>query len=306
MRRERDSARKRTKEFQNWSIIFSLIVSVMFSFLSSRDEECLQMVPNIYLYLRVFTYAFALRMGFVLLLYHLGPLPLLPHAKRKKSKCNFEPSIRWTSRLHLPWYLQKHITDDSQHWFCHHIIFHFHLVLNVSALHTATGENLVRRKKKESGEVTSCEAIRWPSDASAGPPQALCRPSDSYPSAIRRLSDGSLCYLTIWIRVFIRCHMSSTSNIDQEDFFWPCGRKDARPQKKNKHKKFLLFGVTMQRSYTVCSDPLRQRSLRTIAFKSAYSVWPKNSLGKAVPKKPCCPHRIRALLQTGMTGIISL
>lgn len=69
MRRERDSARRRTGEFQTWSIIFSLIVSVMFSFLSSRDEECLQMVPNIYEYLRWFTYTFALRMGFILLLY---------------------------------------------------------------------------------------------------------------------------------------------------------------------------------------------------------------------------------------------
>lgn len=69
MRRERDSARRRTAEFQNWSIIFSLIVSVMFSFLSSRDEECNEMVPNIYQYIRSFTYTFALRMGFVLLLY---------------------------------------------------------------------------------------------------------------------------------------------------------------------------------------------------------------------------------------------
>ena len=68
----------------------------------------------------------------------------------------------------------------------------------------ATGENLVWRKIA-SGKVTSREAIRRPSNGSAGPPTAIRRLSAGYPTA-------HFVTLLFWIRVYIRCHMLDCSN----------------------------------------------------------------------------------------------
>lgn len=82
-----------------------------------------------------------------------------------------------SSSLSLPWSFLRSPSSTSSKFI-------------LPDLDMATSENLVWRKK-ESGEVTRCEALRRPSGGSAGPPQALRRLSDSYLSVICRLSDGS-------------------------------------------------------------------------------------------------------------------
>merc|ERR1719291_1042597 len=67
IRREKHLKRKRISSLHFWSVVFSCFVSVIFSFFSNHDEDCAIHVPNLYNYVRVFTYVFIFRLGVMIL-----------------------------------------------------------------------------------------------------------------------------------------------------------------------------------------------------------------------------------------------
>lgn len=64
---EKLKKRKRSDELHFWSIVFAVGVAVTFSCFSTHDEACREDVPNLYNYVRVFTYAYIFRVGVLLL-----------------------------------------------------------------------------------------------------------------------------------------------------------------------------------------------------------------------------------------------
>eukprot|EP00929_Paragymnodinium_shiwhaense_P058208 TRINITY_DN29149_c0_g1_i1.p1 TRINITY_DN29149_c0_g1~~TRINITY_DN29149_c0_g1_i1.p1 ORF type:complete len:227 (-),score=39.40 TRINITY_DN29149_c0_g1_i1:97-777(-) len=68
IRREKAMKQRRTSDLHFWSIVFSCLVAIIFSFFSGEDEECAEHVPALYKYIRVFTYVYIFRLGVMLLL----------------------------------------------------------------------------------------------------------------------------------------------------------------------------------------------------------------------------------------------
>jgi len=58
---------KKAANLQFWLVMFSTLVSLMFSLLASHDEDCAMQVPKLYLYVRVFSYVFIMRLGVMML-----------------------------------------------------------------------------------------------------------------------------------------------------------------------------------------------------------------------------------------------
>lgn len=67
VRREKAMRRKRMSDLQFWSIVFTVSVAIIFSFFSAHDEECKELMPNLYAYVHDFTYIFVFRLGAILL-----------------------------------------------------------------------------------------------------------------------------------------------------------------------------------------------------------------------------------------------
>mmetsp|Transcript_65487 Transcript_65487/g.202872 ORF Transcript_65487/g.202872 Transcript_65487/m.202872 type:complete len:265 (+) Transcript_65487:1-795(+) len=59
--------KRRVNNLHFWSIVFAVMVSIVFSFFSAHDEECSERAPSLYSYIHIFTYAFILRLGVVIL-----------------------------------------------------------------------------------------------------------------------------------------------------------------------------------------------------------------------------------------------
>uniref|UniRef100_A0A7S2IQR8 Transmembrane protein n=1 Tax=Alexandrium andersonii TaxID=327968 RepID=A0A7S2IQR8_9DINO len=59
--------KRRVSNLHFWSIVFAVMVSIVFSFFSAHDEECYERTPSLYSYIHIFTYAFTLRLGVVIL-----------------------------------------------------------------------------------------------------------------------------------------------------------------------------------------------------------------------------------------------
>lgn len=66
VRKEKEQKRRRTVDLHCWSIAFSCLVSVLFSFLSAHDLDCAIHVPSLYGFIRSFTYVFIFRLGALL------------------------------------------------------------------------------------------------------------------------------------------------------------------------------------------------------------------------------------------------
>mmetsp|Transcript_13735 Transcript_13735/g.39197 ORF Transcript_13735/g.39197 Transcript_13735/m.39197 type:complete len:242 (+) Transcript_13735:66-791(+) len=67
VRQLKASQQKRVSNLHFWSIVFAVMVSMVFSFFSAHDEDCSERAPSLYSYIHVFTYAFILRLGVVIL-----------------------------------------------------------------------------------------------------------------------------------------------------------------------------------------------------------------------------------------------
>jgi len=67
VRKEKAMRRKRARDLHFWSLVFTASVSVIFSFFSSHDEDCAELVPHLYLYIHAFTYVYIFRLGVIII-----------------------------------------------------------------------------------------------------------------------------------------------------------------------------------------------------------------------------------------------
>lgn len=65
---ERMLAEKRLADLQMWSIVFSLMVGLVFCMFAAQDEDCAAKAPNLYSYIHLFSYAVVLRAGFMMVI----------------------------------------------------------------------------------------------------------------------------------------------------------------------------------------------------------------------------------------------
>merc|ERR1712150_166128 len=67
MRKEKATRRKGTANLHFWSLVFTSLVAIVFSFFAANDEDCAVNAPNLYYYLHTFTYVYIFRLGAVIL-----------------------------------------------------------------------------------------------------------------------------------------------------------------------------------------------------------------------------------------------
>lgn len=67
IRKEKASRQKRTSHLHRWSIVFTCLVSIVFSFFSAHDADCAKHAPHLNAYIHTFTYVFIIRLGAVIL-----------------------------------------------------------------------------------------------------------------------------------------------------------------------------------------------------------------------------------------------
>mmetsp|Transcript_58729 Transcript_58729/g.157340 ORF Transcript_58729/g.157340 Transcript_58729/m.157340 type:complete len:250 (-) Transcript_58729:79-828(-) len=65
--KEKALRQRRAYSLQFWSVLFTCLVSLVFSCFAAHDEECAEFVPSLYNYIHAFAYVYALRIGTIML-----------------------------------------------------------------------------------------------------------------------------------------------------------------------------------------------------------------------------------------------